>query len=55
MRDSLVAKGNWDLAKRLEGRLVYRFVREVASVYSAVGIEALERRRERVAGRRFRR
>ena len=42
MKESLLAEGNWELAKRLEGRLAYRSVREVASVYSVVGMEALE-------------
>ena len=34
--------GNWGLARRLEGRLAYRAVRQVASVYSVVGIDSLE-------------
>ena len=44
MSSLLSADGNWGLAKRLEGRLVYRAVRQVASVYSVVGVAALENR-----------
>ncbi|KAL3803162.1 hypothetical protein HJC23_003437 [Cyclotella cryptica] len=44
MHDSLVEEENWELAKRLEGRLVYRAVRELASVYAVVGMDALERK-----------
>lgn len=48
MHDSLVTEENWELAKRLEGRLVYRTVRELASVYAVIGMDALERKvRER--------
>jgi len=36
------ADGNWGLAKRLEGRLVYRAVRQKASVYSVTRMGALE-------------
>lgn len=43
MTDLLHVDGNWDLVKRLEGRLlVYRSIRKVASVYSVVGINVLE-------------
>jgi len=42
MRDLLHADGNWGLAKQLEGRLAYRAVRKVASVYSVVGLGVLE-------------
>lgn len=43
MKGLLVADGNWDLAKRLEGRLAYRAVREVASTYSVIGINYLNK------------
>ena len=42
MHDLLVTDGNWALAKRLEERLVYRVVREMASTYSMIGIVSLE-------------
>jgi hypothetical protein len=43
MTDLLHSDGNWELAKRLEGRLlVYRTIRRVASVYSVVGADVLE-------------
>jgi len=42
MTDLLHVDGNWGLAKRLEGRLAYRAVRKVASVYSVVGVDVLE-------------
>ncbi|KAL7543546.1 hypothetical protein ACHAWF_007413 [Thalassiosira exigua] len=42
MHGLLGADGNWGLAKQLEGRLAYRAVRKVASVYSIVGVEKLE-------------
>ena len=42
MTDLLHSDGNWELAKRLEGRLlVYRTIRRVASVYSVVGADVL--------------
>ncbi|KAL9186023.1 hypothetical protein ACHAXT_005261 [Thalassiosira profunda] len=42
MNELLHADGNWGLAKRLEGRIAYRAVRQVASVYSVVGTDMLE-------------
>lgn len=42
MTGLLRADGNWGLAKRLEGRLVYRTVRQKASVYSVTRMSALE-------------
>lgn len=42
MTGLLRADGNWGLAKRLEGRLVYREVRHKASVYSVTRMYALE-------------
>jgi hypothetical protein len=42
MHDLLVVDGNWELAKRLEGRLAYRAVRAVASTYSVIGIDSLQ-------------
>jgi hypothetical protein len=43
MKGLLVADGNWDLAKRLEVRLAYRAVREVASTYSVIGMNSLQK------------
>ena len=43
MHDLLVSDENWDLAKLLEGRLAYRAIRGVASTYSAIGIDSLEK------------
>lgn len=41
----LHADGNWGLAKQLEGRLLaYRSIRKVASVYSVVGVDMLEKK-----------
>lgn len=42
MTDLLRADGNLGLAKRLEGRLVYRAVRQKAAVYSVTRVDALE-------------
>jgi hypothetical protein len=43
MTDLLHLDGNWELAKQLENRLVvYRSIRRLASVYSAIGLNALE-------------
>mmetsp|Transcript_6985 Transcript_6985/g.11400 ORF Transcript_6985/g.11400 Transcript_6985/m.11400 type:complete len:661 (-) Transcript_6985:36-2018(-) len=42
MTELLRADGNWGVAKRLEGRLVYRAVRQKASVYSVTRMGALE-------------
>lgn len=45
MVDLLHSDGNWGLAKQLEGRLLaYRLIRKVASVYSVVGVNALEKK-----------
>ena len=45
MAGLLRSEGNWDLAKRLDGRLrVYRTIRNVSSVYSVVGADVLERK-----------
>jgi hypothetical protein len=45
MTDILHSDGNWELAKRLDSRLrVYRSIRNVASVYSVVGVDVLERK-----------
>lgn len=43
MHDLLVFDENWELAKFLEGRLVYRAIRGVASTYSVIGIDSLEK------------
>ena len=49
MTDLLHSDGNWELAKRLEGRLlVYRTIRRVASVYSVVGADVLEGKMQEV-------
>ena len=49
MTDLLHSDGNWELAKRLEGRLlVYRTIRRVASVYSVVGMDVLEGKMQEV-------
>ena len=49
MSDLLHSDGNWELAKRLEGRLlVYRTIRRVASVYSVVGADVLEGKMQEV-------
>jgi hypothetical protein len=43
MTDLLHVDGNWELAKQLESRLLmYRSIRKVASVYSVLGLDALE-------------
>lgn len=44
----LSADGNWGLAKRLEGRLAYRAIRQVASVYSVVEVGVLEKKMQEV-------
>ena len=45
MMDLLHSDGNWGLAKQLEGRLLaYRSIRKVASVYSVVGVDVLEKK-----------
>eukprot|EP00571_Detonula_confervacea_P006983 CAMPEP_0172322172 /NCGR_PEP_ID=MMETSP1058-20130122/45177_1 /TAXON_ID=83371 /ORGANISM="Detonula confervacea, Strain CCMP 353" /LENGTH=743 /DNA_ID=CAMNT_0013037833 /DNA_START=13 /DNA_END=2247 /DNA_ORIENTATION=- len=45
MMDLLHSDGNWGLAKQLEGRLLaYRSIRKVASVYSVVGVDILEKK-----------
>jgi len=44
MMELLYTDGNWGLAKQLEGRLLaYRNIRKVASVYSVVGVDVLEK------------
>ena len=48
MTGVLRADGNWGLAKRLEGRLVYRAVRQKASVYSVTRMGALEETLQKV-------
>ena len=43
MTDLLHTDGNWELAKQLEIRLLmYRSIRKVASVYSVLGLDAVE-------------
>jgi len=49
MTGLLRADGNWGLAKRLEGRLVYRAVRQKASVYSVTRMGALEETLQKVS------
>ena len=44
MSDLLYADYNWGMAKRLDGRLVYRSVRRVANVYSVVDCDILKKR-----------
>ncbi len=48
MSELLRTDGNWGLAKRLEGRLVYRAVRQKASVYSVTRMVALEESLQKV-------
>jgi hypothetical protein len=48
MTGLLRADGNWGLAKRLEGRLVYRAVRQKASVYSVTRMGALQETLQKV-------
>ena len=48
MTGLLRADGNWGLAKRLEGRLVYRAVRQKASVYSVTSMSDLEETLQKV-------
>lgn len=48
MSELLRNDGNWGLAKRLEGRLVYRAVRQKASVYSVTRMVALEETLQKV-------
>ena len=42
MNELLHVDGNWGLAHQLMGRLAYRAVREVASIYSVAGLEMVE-------------
>jgi hypothetical protein len=42
MNELLRIDGNWGLAHQLMGRMAYRAVREVASVYSVAGLEMVE-------------
>jgi len=49
MTDLLHIDGNWGLAKHLGGRLAYRAVRKVASVYSVVCVDVLERKMQEEA------
>jgi hypothetical protein len=52
MSDLLRSDGNWELAKRLDSRLlVYRSIRRVASVYSVVGADVLEGKMREVCAR----
>lgn len=49
MTELLHVDGNWGLAKQLEGRLAYRAVRKVASIYSVVGEGVLENKMQEVS------
>lgn len=50
MTNLLHVDGNWELAKQLESRLlIYRSIRKVGSVYSVLGLDALEAKMQHAA------
>ena len=50
MRDGLRSDGNWEVAKYLEGRLVYRAVKGITTTYSVIGMCSLEKQIRDICG-----